>query len=100
DYADCGGGALVNILAPSIDYVDVKDGSDATNRRINSNPTEFEGTNLAAGNHRADYTAFLANTNNSMWMYQSCDIEGCGSNVNPIMNNYPSFMADATAIQN
>src|SRR5207237_5163441 len=61
DYNDCAGGTSVNILAPSIDFVDVKQGSVATNR-LDQNGQD--GTNLSVGNHQGEYTSFLSNTNN------------------------------------
>ncbi len=54
-----------------------------------------------ATNTRAGYDAFLAvSTQKRLWMYQSCDSDGCNGIGDASMSGWPSHMIDAPAAQN
>jgi MYXO-CTERM domain-containing protein len=48
------------------------------------------------------YGSFLSQPNNELWMYQSCDVHGCGAgnNSSPGAVGWPSIMVDATGTRN
>ncbi len=54
-----------------------------------------------AGDQRAKYDAFLASgPRKTLWWYQSCMSHGCGGIGGPSTAGWPSFMVDATGVQN
>ena len=54
-----------------------------------------------ATNTRADYDGFLATaTQKKLWMYQSCDSDGCNGIGPASQSGWPSHMIDAPATQN
>ena len=54
-----------------------------------------------AANTRASYDAFLgASSQKRLWMYQSCDSDGCNNIGQAEQSGWPSHMIDAPATQN
>lgn len=56
-------------------------------------------------NHRSEYDSFLASSDKKeLWWYQSCMSHGCGEGcvptVGPGYTGWPSYVIDATAMQN
>ena len=84
DWVSCGSPTDINVLAPVLDWVDGNGGGASG------------GTNLS-GNYQ---TFINGATGRSAWMYQSCDQSGCGTNTSTYDVNYPTFIADNTAVQN
>jgi len=77
-YQNCGANAPIAIIDPVIDAME----------------------SPSTGNHRADYDAFLSNPGRRLWMYQSCDQDGCGTTTTDTsQNNWPSLVLDATGVQ-
>ena len=82
----------IDILAPPINLMDDKDTSPLR-----------EQTGDPPGNQRPSYDAFLAGkATRQVWMYQSCQSHGCSSEManNPYYSGWPSYMIDASAVQN
>jgi len=78
EYQTCGAGSPLAIIDPVLDAVE--------------SPT--------SGNHRSDYNTFLQTSGHQMWMYQSCDQDGCGTTTTDTgQNNWPSLVLDATGVQ-
>ncbi|HEX3587711.1 MAG TPA: hypothetical protein VH024_17050 [Candidatus Angelobacter sp.] len=78
-YQNCGAGSPVAIMDPVLDAME----------------------SPSSGNHRADYNTFLQTAGHQVWMYQSCDQDGCGTTTNgdTSQNNWPSLVLDATGVQ-
>jgi List-Bact-rpt repeat protein/glycosyl hydrolase family 123/3-keto-disaccharide hydrolase len=78
EYQNCGAGSPLAIIDPVLDQME--------------SPT--------SGNHRADYNTFLQTSGHQVWMYQSCDQDGCGTTTtDTAQNNWPSLVLDATGVQ-
>jgi hypothetical protein len=78
EYQNCGAGSPIAIMDPVLDAME----------------------NPSTGNHRADYNTFLQTAGHQVWMYQSCDQDGCGDTTTDTgQNNWPSLVLDATGVQ-
>jgi Domain of unknown function (DUF4091)/Domain of Unknown Function (DUF1080)/Divergent InlB B-repeat domain len=77
-YQTCGAGSPLSIIDPVLDAME----------------------SPSSGNHRADYNTFLQTAGHQVWMYQSCDQDGCGTTTTDTsQNNWPSLVLDATGVQ-
>jgi Domain of unknown function (DUF4091)/Divergent InlB B-repeat domain len=77
-YQSCGAGSPLSIIDPVLDAME----------------------STSTGNHRADYSTFLQTPGHQVWMYQSCDQDGCGgTTTDTSQNNWPSLVLDATGVQ-
>ncbi len=77
-YQSCGAGSPLSIIDPVLDAME----------------------SPSTGNHRADYNTFLQTAGHQVWMYQSCDQDGCGgTTADTAQNNWPSLVLDATGVQ-
>jgi hypothetical protein len=77
-YQSCGAGSPLSIIDPVLDAME----------------------STSTGNHRADYNTFLQTPGHQVWMYQSCDQDGCGgTTTDTSQNNWPSLVLDATGVQ-
>lgn len=75
----------VNVLAPLVNQMHDKPGYGS--------PHE--------GSQRAKYDAFLqSNPRNQLWWEQSCMSHGCGVTGGAYYSGWPSYMVDASAVQN
>ena len=74
----------IDILVPVVNQMDDKPGSGAY-----------------AGDQRSKYDAFLqSGPRKELWWYQSCMSHGCGYVGGPETTGWPSFMVDASGVQN
>lgn len=61
----------------------------------------YDRSGTYAGNQRAKYDAFLASgPRKELWWYQSCMSHGCGGIGGSSTAGWPSFMIDASGVQN
>ncbi len=60
-----------------------------------------KGSGTYGGNQRAKYDAFLrSGPTKELWWYQSCMSHGCGTNGGSYFSGWPSYMVDASGVQN
>ncbi len=76
-----GATSLIDTMVPIVNEMDDKPGSSSY-----------------SGNQRSNYQAFLTDPRNRLWMYTSCESEGCtGDSSSSYFNGWPGYPIDAPA---